>query len=68
MCIHRSGAFLEDRRLALRVPTNLTKGEIKDYLEKIYNARVLKVNTLIKVPERRRNLDDRRCRGSVLCS
>lgn len=65
VCIHRSGAFLEDRRMALRVPTNLTKTEIKEYLEKIYNAKVLKVNTLIKVPERRRNLDDKRCKPCV---
>ncbi|KAL8443216.1 hypothetical protein Emag_006035 [Eimeria magna] len=58
--VHLSGSFLEARRLALRVPVNLTKFEIKNYLEKIYNAKVLKVNTLIKVPERRRNLDDKR--------
>ncbi|CDJ56925.1 ribosomal protein L23, putative [Eimeria maxima] len=61
VCIHRSGSFIESRRLCLRVPVNLTKEEIKNYLEGLYNARVLKVNTLIKVPERRRNLDDKRC-------
>ncbi|KAL8430143.1 hypothetical protein Efla_001807 [Eimeria flavescens] len=60
VCVHRSGSFLEARRLALRVPVNLTKIEIKNYLEKIYNEKVLKVNTLVKVPERRRNLEDKR--------
>lgn len=59
-CIHKSGSFLEKNRLALRVPINLTKFEIREYLRKIYNAKVIKVNTLIKVPERRRNLTDRR--------
>ena len=60
MSVHLSGSFLESRRLALRVPVNLTKPEIKAYLECMYDAKVLKVNTLIKVPERRRNLDDKR--------
>ncbi|XP_026192386.1 uncharacterized protein LOC34624333 [Cyclospora cayetanensis] len=60
MAVHLSGAFLEARRLALRVPVNLTKPEIKAYLQSLYGAKVLKVNTLIKVPERRRNLDDKR--------
>ncbi|CDJ52874.1 ribosomal protein L23, putative [Eimeria brunetti] len=60
MSVHLSGSFLESRRLALRVPVNLTKAEIKSYLEGLYNAKILKVNTLIKVPERRRNLDDKR--------
>ncbi|CRG97028.1 mitochondrial ribosomal protein L23 precursor, putative [Plasmodium gallinaceum] len=59
-CVHKSGTFLEKNRLALRVPINLTKFEIREYLRKIYNAKVIKVNTLIKVPERRRNLSDRR--------
>ncbi|SOV80826.1 mitochondrial ribosomal protein L23 precursor, putative [Plasmodium reichenowi] len=59
-CIHKSGSFLEKNRLALRVPINLTKFEIREYLRKIYNAKVIKVNTLIKIPERRRNLTDHR--------
>ncbi|KAL8271833.1 hypothetical protein Esti_004223 [Eimeria stiedai] len=58
--VHLSGSFLEARRLALRVPVTFTKFEIKNYLQQIYKARVLKVNTLIKVPERRRSLDDKR--------
>ncbi|CDI83573.1 ribosomal protein L23, putative [Eimeria acervulina] len=60
MSIHLSGSFLESRRLALRVPVTLTKPEIRRYLEGLYGAKVLKVNTLIKVPERRRNLEDKR--------
>ncbi|CXJ26722.1 mitochondrial ribosomal protein L23 precursor, putative [Plasmodium berghei] len=59
-CVHKSGSFLEKNRLALRVPINLTKFEIREYLRKIYNAKVIKVNTLIKIPERRRNLSDHR--------
>ncbi|KAL8428018.1 hypothetical protein ACSSS7_007430 [Eimeria intestinalis] len=34
--IHLSGSFLESRRLALRVPVNLTKFEVKNYLDQIY--------------------------------
>ncbi|PHJ16980.1 50s ribosomal protein l23, partial [Cystoisospora suis] len=54
--LHRTGSFLERRRVALKVPVNLTKFEIKSYLEKIYNARILKVTTLIHVPRRRRDV------------
>ncbi|KAF8823110.1 putative 50S ribosomal protein L23, partial [Cardiosporidium cionae] len=54
--IHQSGAFLERNRLSLRVPINLTKFEIREYLRRIYEARVIKVNTLIKIPEIRRNV------------
>ncbi|KFH15284.1 putative 50S ribosomal protein L23 [Toxoplasma gondii MAS] len=54
--VHRTGAFLERRRVALKVPVNLTKFEIQSYLEKIYGARVLKVSTLIVVPRRRRDI------------
>lgn len=60
MCVHRSGAFLERNRLALRVPINLTKFEIREYLRKVYDAKVIKVNTLIKVPRVKRDLASRR--------
>ncbi|GFE54348.1 mitochondrial ribosomal protein L23 [Babesia ovis] len=62
ICVHRSGAFLERNRLALRVPINLTKFEIREYLRKIYNAQVIKVNTLIKVPRIKRDLASRKPR------
>lgn len=48
--IHRCGNYLQPNRIALRVPVNLTKFEIRDYLRKIYDAKVIKVNTMIKVP------------------
>ncbi|GBE60137.1 mitochondrial ribosomal L23 [Babesia ovata] len=60
MCVHRSGAFLERNRLALRVPINLTKFEIREYLRKLYGAQVIKVNTLIKVPRIKRDLTSRK--------
>ncbi|CDR94712.1 ribosomal protein L23, putative [Babesia bigemina] len=60
MCVHRSGAFLERNRLALRVPINLTKFEIREYLRKLYGAQVIKVNTLIKVPRIKRDLASRK--------
>ncbi|UVC49576.1 putative ribosomal protein L23 [Theileria orientalis] len=55
MCVHRTGAFLERNRLALRVPINLTKFEIREYLRKLYDAKVIKVNTLIKIPRIKRD-------------
>ncbi|KAF8822744.1 putative 50S ribosomal protein L23 [Cardiosporidium cionae] len=58
--VHQTGAFLERNRLALRVPVNLTKFEIREYLRKIYEARVIKVNTLIKIPEIRRNMGSKK--------
>lgn len=62
ICIHRSGAFLERNRLALRVPINLTKFEIREYLRKVYDAKVIKVNTLIKVPRIKRDMASRKPR------
>ncbi|KAK2197696.1 bifunctional Ribosomal protein L25-L23/Ribosomal protein L23-L15e core domain superfamily/Nucleotide-binding alpha-beta plait domain superfamily [Babesia duncani] len=62
MCVHRSGAFLERNRLALRVPINLTKFEIREYLRKLYDAKVIKVNTLIKVPRIKRDFSSRKPR------
>lgn len=51
----KSGAYLEPNRLALRVPVHLTKPEIRNYLRSIYNIKVVKVNTYIKLPMIRRN-------------
>eukprot|EP00921_Rhytidocystis_pertsovi_P027026 GHVQ01043551.1.p1 GENE.GHVQ01043551.1~~GHVQ01043551.1.p1 ORF type:complete len:234 (-),score=29.64 GHVQ01043551.1:152-853(-) len=62
MCVHQSGSFLERNRLALRVPINFTKFEIREYMRKLYGARVMKVNTLIKQPERKRNMKEWRAR------
>nr|BAN64524.1 ribosomal protein L23, putative [Babesia bovis] len=62
ICVHRTGAFLERNRLALRVPVNLTKFEIREYLRKLYGAQVIKVNTLIKVPRIKRDPGSRKPR------
>eukprot|EP00922_Rhytidocystis_sp_ex-Travisia-forbesii_P071354 GHVS01106496.1.p1 GENE.GHVS01106496.1~~GHVS01106496.1.p1 ORF type:complete len:297 (-),score=-4.52 GHVS01106496.1:2-892(-) len=59
-CVHKSGSFLERNRLALRVPINMTKYEIREYMRRLYGARLLKVNTLIKQPERKRCFTDKR--------
>merc|ERR1712032_172598 len=40
---------------AFRVPVHLTKPEIRNYLREIYGAKVIKVNTYIKLPKIRRN-------------
>ncbi|CEM35652.1 unnamed protein product [Vitrella brassicaformis CCMP3155] len=53
--IHLTGVFLERNRLALKVPLNFTKYEIREYLKKLYGAKVLKVNTLVRQPQRTRN-------------
>jgi len=46
---------LEPNRVAFRVPVHLTKPEIRNYLRSIYNIKVIKVNTYIKLPMIRRN-------------
>eukprot|EP00929_Paragymnodinium_shiwhaense_P114870 TRINITY_DN83418_c0_g1_i1.p1 TRINITY_DN83418_c0_g1~~TRINITY_DN83418_c0_g1_i1.p1 ORF type:complete len:252 (-),score=31.16 TRINITY_DN83418_c0_g1_i1:139-894(-) len=51
----KSGGYLEPNRVAFRVPVHLTKPEIKNYLRQIYSAKVIKVNTYIKLPKMRRN-------------
>lgn len=51
----KSGAYLEPNRAAFRVPVHLTKPEIRNYLRDIYKAKVIKVNTYIKLPMMRRN-------------
>jgi len=51
----KSGVYLEPNRAAFRVPVHLTKPEIRNYLRDIYNAKVIKVNTYIKLPLMRRN-------------
>ncbi|EKX74298.1 ribosomal protein L23, putative [Theileria equi strain WA] len=62
ICVHKTGAFLERNRLALRVPINLTKFEIREYLRKLYNANVIKVNTLIKIPKIKRDFSAKKPR------
>uniref|UniRef100_A0A3B0ML22 Large ribosomal subunit protein uL23m n=1 Tax=Theileria annulata TaxID=5874 RepID=A0A3B0ML22_THEAN len=59
ICVHRTGTFLERNRLALRVPINLTKFEIREYLRKLYDAKVIKVNTLIKIPKIKRDFSSK---------
>lgn len=51
----KSGTYLEPNRIAFRVPVHLTKFEIRDYLRKIYDTKVIKVNTYVKIPKIRRN-------------
>lgn len=51
----KSGTYLEPNRVAFRVPIHLTKPEIRNYLRDIYNIKVIKVNTYIKLPKIRRN-------------
>mmetsp|Transcript_73911 Transcript_73911/g.116675 ORF Transcript_73911/g.116675 Transcript_73911/m.116675 type:complete len:239 (+) Transcript_73911:95-811(+) len=51
----KSGTYLEPKRVAFRVPIHLTKPEIRNYLREIYKAKVIKVNTYIKLPKMRRN-------------
>lgn len=51
----KSGAYLEPNRVAFRVPVHLTKPEIRNYLRQVYGAKVIKVNTYIKLPMIRRN-------------
>eukprot|EP00933_Yihiella_yeosuensis_P045394 TRINITY_DN4075_c0_g1_i1.p1 TRINITY_DN4075_c0_g1~~TRINITY_DN4075_c0_g1_i1.p1 ORF type:complete len:242 (-),score=34.67 TRINITY_DN4075_c0_g1_i1:210-935(-) len=51
----KTGTYLEPNRAAFRVPVHLTKPEIKNYLREVYKAKVIKVNTYIKLPLIRRN-------------
>ncbi|CAD7955533.1 unnamed protein product [Amoebophrya sp. A25] len=51
----RSGAYLEPNRIAFRVPVHVTKPEIREYLRKIYDTKVIKVNTYIHIPKIKRN-------------
>eukprot|EP00434_Breviolum_minutum_P023828 symbB.v1.2.021021.t1/scaffold1795.1/size101065/3 len=51
----KTGTYLEPNRAAFRVPVHLTKPEIRNYLREIYKAKVIKVNTYIKLPMIRRN-------------
>eukprot|EP00440_Ansanella_granifera_P008555 gb/GFBE01009268.1/.p1 GENE.gb/GFBE01009268.1/~~gb/GFBE01009268.1/.p1 ORF type:complete len:242 (+),score=37.25 gb/GFBE01009268.1/:1-726(+) len=51
----KTGTYLEPNRAAFRVPVHLTKPEIKNYLREVYKAKVIKVNTYIKLPMIRRN-------------
>jgi large subunit ribosomal protein L23 len=49
--LHQSGSFLEPNRVAFRVPVNMTKLDIRDYLRKLYGVKVIKVNTYVKLPK-----------------
>lgn len=51
----KSGGYLEPNRVAFRVPVHLTKPEIREYLRHIYDAKVIKVNTYVKIPKIKRN-------------
>ena len=39
--------------MAFRVPVNMTKFDIREYLRKLYGVKVVKVNTYIKLPAQR---------------
>eukprot|EP00388_Colpodella_angusta_P023713 GDKJ01061227.1.p1 GENE.GDKJ01061227.1~~GDKJ01061227.1.p1 ORF type:complete len:274 (-),score=52.93 GDKJ01061227.1:99-920(-) len=58
--LHRSGQFVERNRVVFKVPVNQTKAEIRQFLRKVYDMKVLKVNTSVKIYEVRRNLQDSR--------
>ena len=49
--LHQSGSYLEPNRVAFRVPVNMTKFDIREYLRKLYDVKVIKVNTYIKLPK-----------------
>jgi large subunit ribosomal protein L23 len=49
--LHQSGSYLEPNRVAFRVPVNMTKFDIREYLRKLYGVKVIKVNTYIKLPK-----------------
>jgi large subunit ribosomal protein L23 len=51
--LHQSGSYLEPNRVAFRVPVNMTKLDIREYLRKLYGVKVIKVNTYIKLPKNR---------------
>jgi large subunit ribosomal protein L23 len=51
--LHQSGTYLEPNRVAFRVPVNMTKFDIREYLRKLYGVKVIKVNTYIKLPNQR---------------
>lgn len=51
--LHQSGSFLEPNRVAFRVPVNMTKFDIREYLRRLYGVKVIKVNTYVKLPRKR---------------
>lgn len=51
--LHQSGSYLEPNRVAFRVPVNMTKLDIREYLRKLYGVKVIKVNTYIKLPQKK---------------
>eukprot|EP01066_Platyproteum_vivax_P004488 Platyproteum_vivax@DN15842_c0_g1_i1.p1 len=48
--LNRCGLWQEPNQIAFRVPIHLTKPEIREYLRKIYGAKVIRVNTYIMIP------------------
>ena len=55
--LHQSGSYLEPNRVAFRVPVNMTKFDIREYLRKLYGVKVIKVNTYIKLPTNKMSSD-----------
>ncbi len=53
MKLIKPGRYLPPNTIALRVPLNMNKFQIKSYLENLYGIRVLKVNTLIQLGKTR---------------
>ena len=51
--LHQSGSYLEPNRVAFRVPVNMTKFDIREYLRQLYGVKVIKVNTYIKLPKKK---------------
>jgi large subunit ribosomal protein L23 len=49
--LHQSGSYLEPNRVAFRVPVNMTKLDIREYLRRLYGVKVIRVNTFIKLPK-----------------
>lgn len=55
---HTEKYFIEEnKQLELKVPLDMNKFEIREYLEKIYGIKVAKVNTLIRLGKTRRFQD-----------
>eukprot|EP00743_Colponemidia_sp_Colp-15_P005481 GILK01005894.1.p1 GENE.GILK01005894.1~~GILK01005894.1.p1 ORF type:complete len:110 (+),score=9.48 GILK01005894.1:64-393(+) len=52
----RSGKDYGPNKVVFKVPMTYTKPEIKQYLESIYNLKVLRVNTIIKEGEIKRSV------------
>lgn len=64
MILKRSGKKIDKKEFAVTVDQKLTKYEIKQYLEKVYDIEVVKVNSLIKGGHIKRSQGGRRFRES----